>query len=70
MEQQSHAVNTLYKSRPMLIGKHEWRVIVTPFHLGGNCLEYQWRPASRSGLPESMRTHWRGVPVDTSTCAT
>jgi hypothetical protein len=36
----------LYKSKPIVIGKHEWRVIVTPFYLGGNCLEYQWRPAN------------------------
>jgi hypothetical protein len=52
-------MTTLYESHPLLIGKHEWRVIVTPFYLGGNCLEYQWRPASRPGLPEAMRTHWR-----------
>ena len=50
----------LFESTPLLIGKHEWRVIVRPFYLGGNCLEYQWRPAPMPGLPEGMAGHWRG----------
>jgi hypothetical protein len=52
-------MNALYESCPMTIGKHEWRVIVTPSDFGGNCLEYQWRPSSKQGLPEAMRLHWR-----------
>jgi hypothetical protein len=49
----------LYKSKPIMIGKHEWRVIVTPFHLGGNCLEYQWRPANANGTAIGSREFWR-----------
>jgi hypothetical protein len=49
----------LYKSHPMTIGKHEWRVIVTPFYLGGNCLEYQWRPASQPATLDTPRPYWR-----------
>lgn len=54
-----------FESRPMLIGKHEWRVIVKPFYLGGNCLEYQWRPAPMPGMPgqwngETDWPHWNG----------
>src|SRR5271165_7191841 len=48
-----------FESRPMLIGKHEWRVIVKPFYLGGNCTEYQWRSAPVPGLPEYTQGHWR-----------
>ncbi len=50
----------IYESRPIAIGKHEWRVIVRPFYLGGNCLEYQWRLAALPGLPEDMPGHWQG----------
>ena len=49
----------LYESQPMTIGKHEWRVIVRPSYLGGNCTEYQWRPAAMPGLLEGMDEHWR-----------
>jgi hypothetical protein len=49
----------IYESKPITIGKHEWRVIVRPFYLGGNCTEYQWRPAAMPGLPEGMDEYWR-----------
>ena len=53
---------TLYESPSMRIGKHDWRVIVKPFYLGGNCTEYQWRPANLHGLPDELharREPWR-----------
>jgi hypothetical protein len=52
-------MTTIYTSKPITIGKHEWHVIVSPFYLGGNCLEYQWRPAGKQiqGIP--TREHWR-----------
>ena len=49
----------IYESQPITIGKHQWRVIVRPHYLGGNCLEYQWRPLPFPGLPEHMPEHWR-----------
>jgi hypothetical protein len=52
-------MTTIYKSKPIKIGKHEWRVIVTPFYLGGNCLEYQWRPAATDGTASNSRDYWR-----------
>ena len=53
--------NYIYESIPIIIGKHEWRVIVRPFYLGGNCTEYQWRPLPHPGLPASWQEqeYWR-----------
>jgi len=50
----------IYESKPITIGKHEWRVIVMPFYLGGTCLEYQWRRLDTFGLPATFRDPWRG----------
>lgn len=35
-----------YASKPMKIGKNDWRVIVTDSRFGGRCTEYQWRGES------------------------
>lgn len=37
-----------YQSPAMLIGKHEWRIIVKPSAYHGNCTEYQFRRIGQS----------------------
>jgi len=38
-----NAVITYFETSPFLIGKHEWRLQVKDFYLGGRCTSYQWR---------------------------
>ncbi len=38
----------LYETPAITIGKHEWRMIVTPSRFVGNCTDYQFRPIGGS----------------------
>ena len=35
--------DAVFRSDPMRIGKHDWRVVVTPGFMGRRCIEYEWR---------------------------
>jgi len=40
----SRFYNTLFKSEPMKVGKHEWRLIVYDHPHYERCTDYEWRP--------------------------